>query len=119
MREPELVDPLALPVLPDVGSAARRIVGISFDVDDLVGVRQEDVIDRSDRAGQRDGAVTPERPHSRASDFISAMVPARAAAASASPDSPTRDESPMIEMMRPRPDFSSSGPALWQQLSAP
>src|ERR1700755_3645453 len=41
-------------------------------------------------------AVTPERPHSRARDFINAIVPARAAAATASPDSPTRDESPII-----------------------
>jgi hypothetical protein len=47
------------------------------------------------------------------------MVPARAAAASANPDSPTREESPMIEMMRPRPEASNRGPALWQQLSAP
>ena len=47
------------------------------------------------------------------------MVPARAAAANANPDSPTREESPMMEMMRPRPEASSKGPALWLQLSAP
>src|SRR6202051_5133703 len=52
-------------------------------------------------------AVAPVLPISRASDFISAMVPARAAAAIASPDSPTRDESPMMEIIRPRLDASN------------
>ena len=46
-------------------------------------------------------AVVPERPNSRASDFISATTPARAAATIASPDSPTREESPITAMMRP------------------
>ena len=46
-------------------------------------------------------AVVPERPNSRASDFISATTPARAAATIASPDSPTREELPITLMMRP------------------
>ena len=54
-------------------------------------------------------AVTPARPISRASDFINAMTPARAAPTTDSPDSPTRDESPTIAMIRPCPPFSRCG----------
>jgi hypothetical protein len=56
-------------------------------------------------------AVVPERPNSRASDFISATTPARAAATMASPDSPTREESPMTLTMRPFLPASRCGAA--------
>ena len=64
-------------------------------------------------------AVVPERPNSRASDFISATTPARAAATIARPDSPTREESPMTLTMRPFFAASRCGAAAWQQWIAP
>ena len=64
-------------------------------------------------------AVTPLRPISRAIDFISAITPARAAPTIDSPDSPTRDESPTIAMIRPSPPFSRCGIAAWHRWIAP
>ncbi|MNV99198.1 hypothetical protein D3C71_1945290 [compost metagenome] len=57
---------------------------------------------------------------SRATDFISAMFPARAAAPIAKPDSPTREESPTIVMIRPAPFCASRcGRAAWVQWIVP
>ncbi len=64
-------------------------------------------------------AVVQDRPISRASDFISAMVPPPAAATMESPLSPTREESPTRLMMWPFFRASMKGAAAWHQCSKP